>query len=256
MSKSRNLCAVISAIAVIASSPASIAASSVAGALEPTQIMNNLELVKVASDGAITAAKTVEQYRLQIEQYQTQVTNLMKLPNLPAGLATDALKAYNDLTGFKSALTKLQGSLTMQTGAIEQRLTEARLSGRNWQSYVQNVASDVANQKSRAIERLKYEEKVLNQVQSDYDFARNLQSQIPATVGQQQSLQMLNAQMNRVITQNAKMLEVISAQIGQSAEVDAKKAVERTQQISDLELMRQRQKAIEDRQRSFGGWGQ
>jgi len=229
------------------------AASMVAGALEPTQILNNLELVKVASDGAVTAAKTVEQYRLQLEQYQTQLANLARLPALPAGLGADVTKAYNDLTSYKVALTRLQGSLGQQTSAIDQRLAEARLSGRGWQTYVQSVASDVANQKDRAIERLRYEEKVLAQVQSDYEFARNLQAQIPATVGQQQSLQLLNAQMNRVVTQNAKMLEVISAQIGTTAEADARKAVERTQLMTDLELMRQRQRAIEDRQRAFGG---
>ena len=59
--------------------------------------------------------------------------------------------------------------------------------------------------------------------------------------------------MNRVITQNAKMLEVVSSQIGASAEADARKAVEKTQQTSDLDLMRKRQQAIESRQRAFGG---
>lgn len=56
--------------------------------------------------------------------------------------------------------------------------------------------------------------------------SREISVQIPNTVGQQQSLQLLNAQMNRIVTQNAKMLEVISAQIGQAAESDARKAVE------------------------------
>jgi conjugal transfer/entry exclusion protein len=254
MSKSHRLLAAMLIGAVLSASLTVRAGSRVAGALEPTQILNNLELVKVAADGALTAAKTVDQYRLQIEQYQTQLTNLVKLPTLPPGLGTDVIKAYSDLTNYKNALTRLQGSLSQQSGAIEQRMAEARLSGRNWQSYVESVAADVANQKGRAIERMRYEESVLSQVQADYDFARNLQAQIPNTVGQQQSLQLLNAQMNRIVTQNAKMLEVISAQIGQSAEMDARKAVERTQRLSDLEIMRQRQKAIEDRQRAFGGF--
>lgn len=254
MPTSKGLRAVSVAVLLVASAPTVTAGGgATGGALEITQILNNVELVKVAMDGAVTAAKTVQQYQLQIEQYQTQLTNLIKLPNLPLGLAGDVVKAYNDLTSFKSALDRLQGSLSQQTNVMDQRLAEARLSGRSWQSYLQSVASDVANQRGRAIERLKYEEKVLAQVQSDYDFARTVQAQIPSTVGQQQSLQLLNAQMNRVITQNAKMLEVISAQIGQAAANDSRNAVEKTQHLSDLEIMRQRQKAIEDRQRAFGG---
>lgn len=256
MSTKRNFCKSFASFLLCGSPVMSKAASAVTGAMETTQILNNLELLKVASDGAVTAAKTVAQYQLQIDQFQTQLKNLLKLPTLPAGLGSDVVKAYNDLSNYRAAITRLQGSLSTQTSTLEQRLTEARLSGRSWTSYVQSVANDVANQKARAIERLRYEEKVLAQVQSDYDFARNLQDQIPETVGQHQSLQMLNAQMNRVITQNAKMLEVISAQIGQAAETDAKKAVEKTQLMTDLDIMRQRQQAIESRQRAFGGFAQ
>jgi len=226
----------------------------IAGATEPTQIMNNLELVKVAVDGATTASTTVSKYMLQIQQYQTQLDNLMKLPSLPAGLGTDVLKAYNDLNRYKSALTSLQGSLTQQERAIETRVTEARLSGRGWEGYLADQQAAANMHQGRAIERLKYEEQVLQQVQSDYDFARDLQSKIPTTVGQHQSLQMLNAQMNRVITQNGKLLEVVSATIKNGSEDDARKAEAMTQSLADRELMRQRQNAIETRQRAFGGW--
>ncbi len=186
----------------------------------------------------------------------TQVNNLMKLPSLPAGLGTDVLKAYNDLSQYKSALAALQGSLSQQEQAIESRVTEARLSGRGWEAYLADQQAAANMHQGRAIERLKYEEQVLQQVQSDYDFARNLQSQIPNTVGQHQSLQMLNSQMNRVITQNGKLLEVVSATIKSGAEDDARKAEAMTQSLADRELMRQRQNAIETRQRAFGGWQQ
>lgn len=232
------------------------AGGAIAGATEPTQIMNNLELVKVAVDGAKTASTTVSKYMLQIQQYQTQVNNLMKLPSLPAGLGMDVLKAYNDLSRYKSALAELQGSLSQQEQAIESRVTEARLSGRGWEAYLADQQAAANMHQGRAIERLKYEEQVLQQVQSDYDFARNLQSQIPNTVGQHQSLQMLNSQMNRVITQNGKLLEVVSATIKSGSEDDARKAETMTQSMADRELMRQRQNAIETRQRAFGGWQQ
>lgn len=238
---------------VLSASSAVLAGGSFAGATEPTQLMNNIELIKVAMDGAVTAKKTVEQYVLQIQQYQNMLTNTMALGSLPAGLAPDALKAYNDLMAFKQALTQLQGSLSQQQTAIEKRVTEAKLSGKSWQGYLAEVAADVAKNQKRAVERLKYEEQVLQQVQSDYSFARNLQSQIPATVGQHQSLQMLNTQMNRVITQNAKMLEVVSASIGRQAEEDALKAEGLARSAQDRDMLIQRQKAMDARQRAFGG---
>ncbi len=230
-----------------------VRASSVIGSTEPTQIMNNLELIKVALDGAITAKTTVEQYITQVQQFGIDKLNIAKLLGLPEGLVGDSLKALNDMKAFKNALTSLHGSLGQQASAIEKRVMEARLSGRSWKTYLEDVASDAGRYEKRAVERLKYEEQVIEQVQSDYQFARNLQSKIPDTVGQHQSIQMLNTQMNRVITQNAKMLEVVSATIRQQGEEDARKAEAMTRAATDQQIMKARQEAIEGRQRAFGG---
>lgn len=223
------------------------------GATEITQILNNAELVKVAADGATTAQKTVQQYMTQLQQYQIQLQNIRGLDGIPAGMGGDAMKAVNDMMRFKQALTNLTGSLGQQSSIMEQRMAEARVGGKGWNGYVQQVAADAASGNKRAIERLKYEESVLQQVQSDYQFARNVQEQIPATVGQHQSLQMLNAQMNRVITQNAKILEVLSATVAKQAQEEHKEAEAKARALADQELMRQRHLNIEQRQRAFGG---
>lgn len=225
----------------------------IAGATEPTQILNNLELVKVAMDSAQTAGTVVSQYTTQLQQYQTQLANLQRLARLPEGLGGDALKSVNDLIRYRNALLQLAGSLGQQQASIEQRLAEARLSGRDWRSYLAAVAADAGRQNQRALERLRYEESVLEQVQADYRFAREVQDQIPVTVGQHQALQLMNAQMNRVVTQNAKLLEVVSATVHQHAEKDAREAEAATRNSTDRELLRQRQEAIEKRQRAFGG---
>jgi hypothetical protein len=64
---------------------------------------------------------------------------------------------------------------------------------------------------------------------------------------------MLNTQMNRVITQNAKMLEVVSASIGRQAEEDALKAEGLARSAQDRDMLIQRQRAMDARQRAFGG---
>lgn len=228
-------------------------AGGVVGATEPTQIMNNLQLVKVALDGAKTAMTVVNQYATQLQQYEAQLLNMMKLPQLPEGLATDAAKTVNDLIRYKSSLEALAGSLAQQEAAIERRLVEARLGGMDWKTYVARVADEASRKGQRSVERLKYEQSLLEQVQSDYAFARNLQQQIPATVGQHQALQLLNAQMNRVVTQNAKLLEVMSASVREKAEREADEAEAALRYNAEVERMQQRQQAIEKRQREFGG---
>lgn len=248
----RELCACL-AIVLCGQGPLSAhAGGSIAGATEPTQILNNLELVKVAMDSAQTAGTVASQYITQLQQYQTQLANLQALAGLPEGLGVDAAKVLNDLLGYRHALQQLSGSLGTQQAAMEQRLVEARLSGGDWRSYATSVAQSAARQNQRAIERLKYEQSVLQQVQADYTFAREVQGQIPATVGQHQALQLMNTQMNRVVTQNAKLLEVVSATLHQQAEKDAREAEATTRSTADRDLMRQRREAIEKRQRSFG----
>ena len=249
----RDAMTALAVAATFALAGASHAGGVIAGATEPTQILNNLQLVKVALDGAQTATTVVNQYATQIQQYQAQLQNMLKLPQLPEGLVTDAMRAADDLARFKGALQALTGSLGEQQAAIERRLTEARLGGTDWKTYVASVASDAANQGQRAVERLKYEESIIRQVESDYAFARDLQSKIPTTVGQHQALQLMNAQMNRVVTQNAKLLEVMSASIREKAEKETAEAEAAFRYSAEFEGMQQRQQAIEKRQRAFGG---
>lgn len=252
MSKRKSVAAAVVAVSIVLVGAAR-ATGLIAGATEPTQIMNNLQLLTNGMEEAKTAATVVSQYQTQLQQYQTQLANLKALGQLPEGLNGDNLKAISDLGNYRSALQQLTGSLGQQKSMMEQRLTEARLSGNDWNSYVNSVAAEAANKNQRAVSRLQYEESVLQQVQSDYTFARGLQSQIPATVGQHQALQLMNSQMNRVVTQNAKLLEVMSATLHQQSEKDAQQAEAAVRNTADRDIMRQRQEAIEKRQRAFGG---
>lgn len=253
MSKRKFVAAVLAALSILPTDDAR-AGGKIVGATEMTQILNNLQLLSNGVEEARTAATVVSQYQTQLQQYQTQIANLKSLAQLPEGLSGDSLTALNSLSNYKTSIQQLAGSLGQQRAMMEQRLTEARLSGKDWNSYVAAVAADAASKNQRAINRLQYEESVLQQVQSDYAFARNLQSQIPATVGQHQALQLMNSQMNRVVTQNAKLLEVVSATLSQQSEQDARDAQSMTKSLSQQDLLRQRQEAIQKRQRSFGGF--
>lgn len=251
----RYLVAVAVAVtATLAVGSANAGGGGIVGATEMTQLLNNGELLAIGVDQAKTALTVVDQYTTQLRQFETQLASVKALTQLPAGLGADNDGALNNLLNYRGALQQLTGSLGQQQSLMQQRLTEARLSGKDWTSYVNSVAADAANKNQRAIDRLQYEESVLQQVRSDYAFARNAQTQIPATVGQHQALQLLNSQMNRVVTQNAKLIEVMSSTIGRGAERDAREAESAARALSQQDLLRQRQEAIERRQRSFGGF--
>lgn len=253
MSKRKFIAVVLAALSVLVAVGAR-ASGAIAGATEPTQILNNLQLVGNGMEEAKTAATVVSQYETQLQQYQTQIANLKSLGQLPAGLDSGNTSALTNLASYRQALQQLTGDLGTQQTVMQQRLTEARLSGQDWNSYVNSVAADAAAKNQRATARLQYEQTVLQQVQDDYSFARNLQSQIPATVGQHQALQLMNSQMNRVVTQNAKLLEVLSSTLSQQSEKDQRDAESMTKSLSQQDLLRQRQEAIKKRQRSFGGY--
>lgn len=253
MSKRKFVAAVLVALSVLAAVGAR-ASGVIAGATEPTQILNNIQLLSNGMEEARTAATVISQYETQLQQYQTQLANLKSLGQLPAGLDGDNTSALTNLANYRAAIQQLTGDLGTQQSLMNQRLAEARLSGGDWNSYVNSVAADAANKNERATARLQYEQSVLQQVQSDYAFARNLQNQIPATVGQHQALQLMNSQMNRVVTQNAKLLEVVSSTLSQQSDKDARDAQSMTKSLSQQDLLRQRQEAIERRQRSFGGF--
>lgn len=221
------------------------------GATEFTQWLNNTELVKVAIDQAQTAATAVQQYQTQLQQYGLQQMNQVGLGGLPAGQAGDTMKTLQALGQYRQALQMVQGSLSTQVQLMDQRVVEARVGKMDWQSYLRRVADDVARGNGRAKARVQQEQAALEQVQADYDYARSVQAQIPATVGQHQSVQLLNSQMNRVVTQNAKMIEIMSASLSRDAQQSQAQAETQAQEAADRQRAKDVQDQIVRRQRAW-----
>ena len=216
-----------------------------AGATEWTQVANNAELVKVAVDGAQTAKTTIDKYILQYKQYENELTNLRKFAQLPENIQ-HGVRSLDDLRAYKSRLERLHGSLADQQRVFEKRFTEARLTGGTWEDYVEMVNKDASNKNQRAISRLEYEQSVMRQVESDYAAARALEPKIQESVGAQQSLQLMNSQMNRLVLQNAKLTEVMVASMSEQTMENAKAAEKDNADLRAKETIRARQKAINE----------
>lgn len=220
------------------------------GASEWTQLMNNAELAKSAMDNAITSKATVDQYIMQVKQYETQVANLARLPKIPSSMG-QVIGSYRSLQAYSSSIGRLYGSLSRQSDVMNKRFSEARLSGMSWDQYVQQQKDLANNNNQRAIARLNYEKETLDQVNQDYEFARSIQDQIPETVGQQANLQLLNSQMNRLVSQNAKMIEVVSQSNQADKDSQEAAAAHRATQMQDYNNKYQQQ--MRQRQRDFFG---
>lgn len=222
------------------------------GATEFTQMMNNGELITVASSSTQQAITQANQYVKQIEQWQMQVRNLATLKDLPQGI-TQAVKSYNDYVKLRNSLTNLYGSLNQEKAALENRFTEANLLHMGWSEYQAAVAKDVAAKKQKAVTRMEQEQAILDQVQEDYTHAREMQDKVATTDGMHGALQLMNEQMNKLIVQNARLMQVITTtQMADSKTKIAEEAesAEKRRLIQDY-LIKQ-EDAIRQRQSNFG----
>lgn len=179
------------------------------GASEWTQIMNNVELAVASGEQARIVSNTMLQYETQLKQYYNELKQLEKLTNIPRNL-DEVSRRINAVSAYRGRLERVQGSVGAQTTAMKKRLTEAQLAGLPWDEYYAQEKSRVEQGNERAIQRLEYEQDVFNAVEEDYKFAREIEPKIDEANGVTGALQVLNKQMNRLVTQNAKLTESIA----------------------------------------------
>ena len=102
----------------------------IAGASEPTQIANNLELAASLTQQTRSVAEQVAAKMTLIRQYITMVTNLK---NVPQNLIQQTLAPYRQqLAAFqelKTAVTDLRGAAENTRAMFESRSTDFRRSG-------------------------------------------------------------------------------------------------------------------------------
>ncbi len=246
MSK-RNSMAQVVAVAIVLSSP--VSAWAWGKASEMTQILNNIQLLKVASDSAKSARAEISALAVQNKQYGIDIANNAKFGSMPSN-TPHGTKSQDDLVTYAKALETLHGSLEEQQKMMDTRMAEARLSGLTWEQYTERVHADAQNQNKRAISRMQYEASVLEQVKSDYEAARSFEPMIAGSVGLQQSLQVMNKQMNRLVLQNAKLTETIVATMQESTRAQADAAERKERSAAEMTTLNSQQKAITARQQA------
>lgn len=173
-------------------------------------------------ENAMTAAQTVQSviqqaqsYATQIQQYQMEVKQLASIP----ANAVDTIKAIrntnlSNVNGYIGSLQSLYGNLNGISKQIGTQFSAAQLSNMTWDQYMAKMKTDVQNGVAVAQTRARNEAQTLQSIQQDYEMAKQWQSMIPATSGMHESMQLMNTQMNRMVMQNAQVLQQLQSMNG------------------------------------------
>ena len=167
---------------------------------------------------SLTAAQTAQQIDYLISQYETQLsqyrTELLQIKSLDSKLVNELLDKNlvdsRNINQLSNSLYTLFGSINTITENFRNRLDTAKLLSLSWPQYISFEQNRIQRNEDNAAQTAKDQLQILDRVQRDYEFALNAESKINMTEGLHQSLQLLNSQLNRIITQNADMIKSLN----------------------------------------------
>lgn len=206
---------------------------------------------------AITAAESIagtaqraQQYVTQLQQYQTMLVNLKQLPqgalsgalgSLTQGQAELAknmggLEKLRDIGSISTEIGRVSGSINNAKASVSslialqqsmggmqesysRRFEEARRLNLTWEQYAAQEDLQIRSRVASAAARAQEDISRVERVKRDYEFAQEMAQKIPEAEGVQQSMSLMNTQMNRVVTQLAEVNKgLISSMNGKSPE--------------------------------------
>jgi P-type conjugative transfer protein TrbJ len=170
---------------------------------------------------SLTAAQTAEQILLVSSQYEAQLkqfeTQLLQLKNLPIEVSQELLlknrvelEAARDLS-FQ--VESIYGSISEIKRNFTSRLDSARLLNMNWPQYLEFEKNRIDRSQVDAISISSKDLLSVNRLKRDYEFASSIEAKISSTSGIHEAMQILNIQINRIITQNADLLRSLNVSL-------------------------------------------
>jgi conjugal transfer/entry exclusion protein len=158
-----------------------------------------------------------EQLRQQIQQLLNEAQQLQSIDPAAAQAMLGTLPQSTQLQALASATTAtsdLVGSLQDVQGNFARRLDESRLAYRSWADYDRAWTDQLARRDQVAIARVAAEKAAEQQVQQDFDAARELGARVAGTAGTHEAQQLMNLQLNRLIQQHALLNQQLSKYLG------------------------------------------
>jgi len=198
------------------------------GALEVTQWFNRGTMLSQLEQQIQQVAALASQYSTQLQQYQTQIKAGLNISNVLPGVNLQGLVVeVNNVIKFKKSLDAIAGDVSKLSTDWQSRLIEAQMGKMTLSQYAQQQSELLSQGNQRAISRIQNEQRMFAAVQDDYEVANQYASKISETSGVQESMGLMNTQMNRLIQQNARMVALAAqAQGSDKANEEAKKSID------------------------------
>lgn len=226
-------------------------AASLAGfATLDLQITQNVELV--AALRAMRSISENEYFKLGKELLRLkEMINAAK--RLPGDLAQEALSGVQQQmqawSQFKAGIQSIQGNVEGISSAWKTRFAEATRAGQTFQEYASSQYALLQQGNRRAIARVENEHRMYKAVEEDYRKIRKWGEAIDKTEGVQQSMGLLNSQMNLWIQQNGRVVQMLAQ--AQGFDKAAKESAEAAEKMRDQNFMTKRGRAYDVEQSSM-----
>ena len=236
-----NRYALLIASIIFQAGPVEAAGGMTDQATEMTQVANNVELALQVGAQLASNVKQLHQYALQMQQFKQQVADGLNVTGALSGLTLEGLTKEAMISSqARDAYTKLFGSVDQLSKEWQGRLIEASSQGIPLEKYVALEGERIRKGNALAIQRIEQEKRLMAAVDEDFGLARSWGSQISSQTGIHASIGLLNTQINRMVQQNARMVQMM-AQAQNSDKAREEQAKAQTQAQSRTLLKKQMQ---------------
>lgn len=201
------------AIGVVISSGFAVGGAATGGATEITQVLNWIQLLGINSTTVSQLETDLQIYENAVSQYNIAERNIAKI-----GSVFTNTPNLSSLTSLRSATKGLYGSLTSASDSATKLIQQVSLSGLTPDEFKAKVVGDRNSALSQNTQILMQQYlNSMDDVTSSYSAVQAYEAQIPGLDGHMQSLQMLNSQMDTLLTQNSRMMQTWAAYLGNNA---------------------------------------
>lgn len=242
-----------------------------------------------AVESVAGTAQRAQTYVAQLQQYQTMLINLKQLPqgalNSAIGSLTQGqaeliknmggLEKIRDIGTISNEIGRVSGSISSAKSSVtslialqqsmgglqesySKRFEEARRLNLTWEQYAAQEDLQIRSRVSSAAARAQEDISRVERVKRDYEFAQDMAQKIPEAEGVQQSMAIMNTQMNRVVTQLAEVNKGLTSAMNSKSPDDVMAEEQAKQRAADDR--RTRLKNIETQRKAdadaFKAWRQ
>ena len=192
-------------------------AATVVEQLIQSSILNN-QLGKQAS--MVIQQATMIQNQLE-HKNELLLLNKSQNPAVMNNLLNQNRHDIDSLQTYIGGLTTIRNDSEQLRSAAQARLIDVRQSGLSYSEYEQMERDRIAAGDRRRAQVAAHEIAIMQNVSNDAQFIQEMQNKIPATVGAHEATQLMNVQLNRIIAQNATMIQLMASSNSQHGNDEA-----------------------------------